>query len=121
MGDDWREEGERALRHTQRLVLIATREAVMHSPPVSREVEIFTARSRHVILIVFGGRFTNAEREKSPVLQRIPDSQLTIEDSPESLGKGPFPSVVDQLIRTDRVLRRRTIRTRVVAAVIFTI
>ena len=100
MGDDWKKEGERALRHTQRLVLIATREAVTESQPVAREVEIFTARSRHVIPIVFGDELADVEREDNPVLRRIPASQLYIDEKTRSvLAHGPSETAVDQLIR----------------------
>lgn len=118
MGDDWQRIGQAALHNTQRLVLIATREAVFESKPVQREVEIFTGRSEHVIPIVFGARFTEADRDQSPTLSQIPDSQLFIDEAPESLRMGPSAGVVEQLTRTDRVLRRRTLRTRIVTIAI---
>mgnify|MGYP000331975236 CR=1 FL=1 len=57
MGDDWKSQGKKALHNTQRLVLVATPEAVWHSDPVAREVQIFTARSSRIIPIVFGDDF----------------------------------------------------------------
>ena len=99
MGDDWKLQGERALRHTQRLVLIATREAVAQSSPVAREVEIFTERSNHVIPIVFGDRFTVAERQMFVILRRLPDSKLDILERLQHLESGPSQSVIDQLVQ----------------------
>ena len=114
MGDDWKSQGKKALRNTQRLVLIATPEAVWQSDPVAREVEIFTARSSRIIPIVFGDDFRSAQRGESPVLSAIPDSQLFIAEEPGNRTIGPSTGVLDQLLRTHRVLRRRTIRAVVV-------
>jgi len=113
-GDDWLIEAQRALRQTQRLILIATREAITESPPVSREVRVFTERSRHVVPIVFGAAFTNSDREQYPILKMIPETQLYINELPENRLSSPSVTVVDQLIRTHALLRRRTIRARVV-------
>ena len=109
-GDDWKQMGEIALRNTQRLVLIATREAVLISKPVEREVQIFTDRGRHVIPIVFGDKFESDERAKSLVLSRMSDSQLFIEDARQSLVDGPSEETVNRLIQTHGVLRRRNLR-----------
>jgi tetratricopeptide (TPR) repeat protein len=118
MGDDWKTEGHRALWNTQRLIVIATREAVTRSKPVEREVEIFTARSNHVILIVFGDELAELIRDEWPVLQRIPESCLRIADSTVRLSKSPAIHVVKKLVSTDRILRRRVLRARIVASVI---
>ena len=76
LGDKWKQVGEVALRNTQRLVLIATREAVFESKPVEREVIFFTDRSRHCIPIFFGDNFAEEEKQtpgKFVVLDRLPD------------------------------------------------
>ena len=86
MSDDWIKEGRRALRNTNRLIVIATRKAISQSKPVAREIENFTKHSKHVISIVFGPRFTNADRSQFPILNRIPDSQLQV--------RRPQPSIV---------------------------
>ncbi len=105
MGDDWKRVGELALRNTQRLVLIATRQAVFESEPVRREVILFTDRGRHVIPIFFGDPFATAEQAdpgKHVVLKRLPDATLYIQDTPEHLPIGPCDSVIEQLIGTHR-------------------
>ena len=109
-GDDWKAIGERALRNTQRLVLIATREAVTISKPVEREVRLFTDRNRQVISIVFGDRFEELDRSLHLTLNRMSDSQLYIEDGKETLASGPSDKIVTELIRTQGVMRRRNLR-----------
>jgi hypothetical protein len=125
MGDPWRSVGERALRNTQRLVLVATREAVTQSEPVAHEVKAFTARGRQVIPVVFfagsaeGNVSTLADldRQAHPTLGHIPDSQLYIEEDAANLPRGPSEAVVDQLVRTHRVMRRRNVRAALLGVV----
>ncbi len=109
-GDDWKQVGEIALRNTQRLVLIATREALLESKPVEREVQIFTDCGRQVIPILFGDTFEAADKENSRVLGRMPESKLYIEEVRQALVDGPSESVVARLIQTHGVLRRRNVR-----------
>ncbi len=109
-GDNWKELGRIALGNTQRLVLIATREAVLNSQPVRHEVEIFTSRGRQVIPIVFGDRFEGVDRSLYPTLLRMPEAQLFIDSGADSLKVGPTDETVGELVRTFKVLRRRNIR-----------
>ena len=109
-GDDWKRMGQIALRNTQRLVLVATREAVTISKPVQHEVEIFTARGRQVVPIIFEDRFTDIDRSDYPTLKRLPDSQLFVDSGADSLATGPTRETVDELIRTHKVLRKRNLR-----------
>src|SRR3954453_21079773 len=93
MGDDWKGVGERAIRNTQRLVLIATREAVTVSLPVEHEIKLFTSRGKQVVPIVFsgdptwGGRHSidGLERSRHRTLACISDSQLFIQDDHANL------------------------------------
>lgn len=117
MGDDWKRQGQRALRNTQRLILIATRDAVMNSEPVAHEVELFSARSSQIIPIVFGEPFEESDHKRSSVLQRIPPSTLHIIE-PSVGAVTPSEGIVSQLVATHRVLRRRTLRVRIVVAVV---
>jgi WD40 repeat protein len=113
MGDKWKGVGEVALRNTQRLVLIATREAVFESEPVQHEVVKFTNRSRHCIPIFFGDTFVNDEKEnpgKHIVLDRLPDDTLYIEDTAENLTASPAPHVVEKLKSAYGIMRRRKLR-----------
>ena len=88
-GDDWKQEGHNALRNTQRLVIIATREAIQNSRAVQLEVEIFTSRSHRVIPIVFDARFSPEERRQLPTLQRIPESTIEIIEQSSRIRVGP--------------------------------
>jgi len=113
MGDAWQRVGEVALRNTQRLVLIATREAVFESKPVEHEIVRFTDRSRHCIPIFFGDTFfadEEANRGKYIVLDRLADDLLYIVDSRESLAIGPVAEVVEKLCATYSIMRRRKLR-----------
>lgn len=116
MGDDWKKEGRRALRNTQRLVVIATPEAVTKSKAVEREVEIFVARSSHVIPVVFGNDLAHLEIERFPVLRTIAGA-LHIRERSARLATRPSIYVVKQLVQTHRVLRRRTLRACITASV----
>lgn len=109
-GDDWKEVGEIALRNTQRLVLIATREAVLSSKPVEHEIRVFTSRQRQIVPLQFGDHYSEQEKAGSYVLSKFPDTKLFIEDTRDSLAVGPSPETVDRLIQTYGVLRRRNFR-----------
>lgn len=113
MGDDWKRVGEIALRNTQRLVLIATREAVFESEPVEREVILFSERGRRCIPIFFGDTFA-ADEEAYPgkfqVLARLPDSALYLQDTIENLPIGPVVEVVEKLGAAHGIMRRRQLR-----------
>ena len=114
MGDDWKKVGETALRNTQRLVLIATHEAVFESKPVEREVVLFSQRKRQIIPIFFGDTFSSKEQDnpgKSQVLELLPDATLYIEDKEGSLtGQMPTDAVVDKLVSSHGVMKRRALR-----------
>lgn len=109
-GDDWKAIGEIALRNTRRLVLVATREAVLLSKPVEHEVRIFTSRGRQIIPLQFGDSFTEEERYHSFVLSKFPSTKLFIEDSRQSLSEGPSPETIKRLMQAHGVMRRRNFR-----------
>jgi hypothetical protein len=117
-GDDWEAIGKIALLNTKRLILIATREAVTVSKPVLIEVSNFTANGRQIVSINFGDSFVELDPLTFPVLRSITNANLYIQDSEEHIATGPSSSTVDELVRTHRVLRRRTIRTTIIASII---
>ena len=114
MGDDWKKVGEAALKNTQRLVLVATTEAVFESGPVEREVVLFTQRRRQIIPIFFGDTFAAEEAahpDKHKVLTLLPDATLYIEDSEQSLDDQLPPNhVIEKLVATHGIMRRRVLR-----------
>ena len=123
-GDDWKKEGMRALRHTQRLIVIATREALTISKAVELEVENFSKPGRHIIEIVFGDDVIDIDRSENRVLRHIPEpTRLYIKENPANRTRGPLPD--DQVLNTiavsHAVLRRRLLRARIIAGVIGTL
>jgi hypothetical protein len=119
MGDDWKKQAKVALRNTKRLVVVATPEAVKDSPAVEHEVQVFVGRSNRVIPIVFGERFTDEERSQLPVLKLVPSQTLEIVEKITHRDKRPSDSVIEELIRTHRILRRRSVRAIAVLIIFF--
>ena len=118
MGDDWKKVGARALSNTQRLILVATKEAVTESKPVEREVNLFTGKNRQVIPIVFGEELEDMDWNKSDVLSRMEDSKLRIIETPENREAGPSDETINQLIKTHGLMRRRTLRRWIISVLI---
>jgi len=114
-GDDWRTEAQQALRHTNRLVIIATRDAIAHSQPVRHELEVFTNRSNRVIPIVFGKRFSDEERRAFPTLALVPPVTVDVIEDHSRLEVGPSNQAIDELIQAHRLLKRRTLRSSITA------
>ncbi len=121
MGDDWKKVGREALANTQRLVLIATREAVTESKPVEREITLFTHRKRQIIPIVFDDSFDDLDWKKNKVLSRIGKSKIRISEKRDNLEHGPSDETVQQLVNTHGVMRVRTLRRLIILIVIFLI
>jgi len=129
-GDDWQQEAARTLRNTQRLIVVATREAVTTSKAVGKEVHIFSDRKDHIIPIVFadpypdgqlfaGGKpFEPKDYKTFPTLSFFPNSKLYIKEDFQFRTKGPGQEVVKKLKSTEGILRRRILRRRLVLSVI---
>lgn len=121
MGDDWSAEGALALKNTQRLVVIATPQAVTESKPVAQELSLFLKKSRRVIPIVFGGPDDRQRVLTSELLAQLPTTSLYIAEAQDRLKVGPSPDVVSQLIATSRILRRRHVRALTLSTLAITI
>jgi WD40 repeat protein len=117
-GDDWKEVGERAIRNTQRFVLVATREAVSESAAVEHELCVFTSRGRHVVPIVFTGdpawgghhSLDALDRSQRRALAYLASSKLHIPDDHSNLKVGPSKDVIRELEDTHKAVRRRNRR-----------
>jgi WD40 repeat protein len=120
-GDDWKSEARLALRRTQRLLVIATIEAVTSSAAVAHELEVFQSRNKPVILVAFGRRFAEHERAEHAALQLISGDLLDIVETADALHGKPSVSVIDELVRSYNVVRRRALRARWITAVICTL
>jgi WD40 repeat protein len=117
-GDDWKIEARFALRRTQRLLVVATTEAVTTSMAVAHELEEFRSRNRPVILVVFGRRFEEHERAEYGALHLVPRDSLDVIETAEALGGEPSGEAVNEIVRSYDVLRRRALRSRWIAGVI---
>lgn len=117
-GSDWRTQAAVALRNTQRLILIGTRQALEDSVPVAAEVAAFTRRSRLVIPVVFDEEIVRRPRTGHRVLGVIPEDAIFVVEDPICLSRGPSDEAVTAIKRTHRLLRRRSLRTRLLLAAI---
>lgn len=78
-GDNWRIAGRRALKKTQRLVLLASPDALT-SEPVLTELKIFKGEGKRVIPIDFGGTL-DREKHQSKVFDYISKDDIWITES----------------------------------------
>jgi hypothetical protein len=121
VGDDWKEESRRALHRTESLIVIATREALRTSTAVQLELDVFGARQRRILPIVFGELFTEAERKEIPALERLPPTMLaTLEPSSAVDGK-PSKQTIDAIASSFHVLRTRRRQKRALVATLVTL
>ncbi len=88
-GDNWKTIGERWLKKTSRLVLVASPHAVRPVPPrapgrhpVYWEVELFFATGKRVIPISFDGALTFTDDERPPVTRYLDQDYLGIQEDP---------------------------------------
>jgi len=116
-GDDWKHEARQALANTQRLIVVGTREALSVSNPVRDEVSIFSARSHRIIPILFGERIPDDQRHQFPTLNLISKQVVEILEDETHLENGPSDKVLDDIDQAHRILRRRRLRTLLVAGV----
>ncbi len=119
-GDDWKQQAARALQNTQRLVVIATREAISGSDAVAHEIEVFSQRSRHIVPIFFEYPSHEGGASASTAMNGISNSVLRLSDSSNTLDTG-IPNretVVQRLIAADRILRRRKLRQSIIGTTI---
>lgn len=141
MGDDWKRIGESALRNTQRLILVATCEAVFDSPPVAHELNQFASHRRQVIPICFGHTIVKdggvprdcpaavwrcISGTKLHVVQsvKVPKGkhsrpQINSKTTYLELPNQPSQRVVVDLIRSHGIVRRRTLRAAITLMAVF--
>lgn len=115
-GGDWRTQAGAALRNTQRLILVGTPGALEESAPVAAEVAAFTSRSRLIVPVVFDEALLRRPRAGHRVLGLIPEDAIFIVEDPGRLATGPSDEAVAAIKRTHRLLRRRSLRTRLLIA-----
>lgn len=113
VGDAWKAEAYAALRATQRLIVVATPGAVTESDEVEREVLRFIRFNRRIIVIAFERNFTEVERGSLRVLAHMSTDALHVIEM-ASVEGNPSSSTIDQLAHAHEVLRRRSLRARLV-------
>jgi WD40 repeat protein len=116
-GDNWREEGRRALARSSRLLLVVSPD-VFESEPVRREVEIFAGLGRRILPIDIAGTLATADRSE-PLLQLLPPEVLRFaEPKRECLETGPSAEVVDDIVRSFELIHQHARRLRILIAII---
>jgi WD40 repeat protein len=116
-GDNWRDEGRRALARSSRLLLVASPD-IFKSEPVRHEVEIFAGLGRRILPIDIAGTLGTAERSE-PLLQHLPSEILRfVEPAHASLDHGPSTEVLDDIVRSYELIRQHTRRLRILLAII---
>ncbi len=123
-GDNWEHEASKALASTQRLIVVATCEAVLHSEAVAKEVKHFSRPRRHIVPIVFvdenNPQLTYSDNDLLSVMARqnhlLADTTVHIKEYTRYLELGPSAATLSELVRTKGLLRRRSLRYLIVAA-----
>ncbi len=115
-GDVWVEEGKAALRHSKKLILVGTPEALTDSDPVCIELEIFRSRSAQVIPICFGSKPQGVD---SPSLNLIPKESIWLIEDRVDLNSGPSDHVIKEIARSTALLSSRATRGILMMSVIF--
>jgi hypothetical protein len=118
VGEDWKLQARVALRHTQRLIVIATRGAVTDSLPVAAEVESFSSRGHRIIPVIFGDDLCGIASDDNRVLKHFSQDTIRISEQVDRLQIGPSDEVVNQIKSTHRILRRRVLRMRILTLII---
>ena len=125
-GDNWEQEADLALKSTQRLIVIATCEAVTQSLPVAKEIQHFKDRSQHIIPVVFISDdkqpLTYADNQALSLAARnntlLSDTRIFVSEAVNNLNRGPTESTLLELSRTKGMMKRRTLRYSIVATTI---
>lgn len=109
-GDNWRDQGRRALKKTSRLILVGTPKALL-SEPVQHELEIFSRLRRRILPIDFEGSLSNAPVD-SPVTRHLTPDTLFITESSQTLHSGPSAATINAVRGTFNLLRQQQKRLR---------
>ncbi len=109
-GDNWRQQGRRALKKTSRLILVGTPKA-LESEPVANELRIFSELGRRVFPIDFGGALSKIGSTEG-VLAYLDPEVLRVNESQEALVSGPSGTVLAEIQESFNLLRQDQKRMR---------
>ena len=112
-GDDWKKVGAWKLRRTGQLVLVGS-PAALHSAPVIREVEIFSATGRRIVPIDFDGTLEWTQKD-APLAPYLPAEILRIREPAGALQAGPSDQAVATIRRTFNLVRQDKKRVNAMA------
>lgn len=112
-GDNWKDQGRRALKKTSRLILVGTPKALV-SEPVQHELEIFSHLGRRILPIDFECSLSDAPVD-SPVTRHLSSDILFITESSQTLHSGPSATTINAVRDTFNLLRQQQKRVRLFA------
>lgn len=115
-GDNWRDQGRRALKKTSRLILVGTPKA-LESEPVMNELAIFHRLGRHILPIDIDGTLAQAAVD-SPVTRHLSPEILSIKEKREALAKGPTTATIQALCNTMGLVRQQQKRLRLLTGAV---
>lgn len=113
-GDNWREQGRRALKRTSRLVLVGTPN-VLQSEPVENELRIYSALKRRIYQIDIDGNL-DPEGRNEKIFEYLDPDGLRIHETAEAMETGPGTEVLEDIRRTFNLVRQDKKRVRWFAA-----
>lgn len=122
--DELSESVKAAIHRTQRLVVIATGEALDGSSQwVPEEILLFSKSGRTLIPIVFPSSFQDSQNAEGDAAKArsilLNQNRLHVPESQENLAAAsPDKEVIQKLITTRKIMRRRTLRTQISLGVI---
>jgi WD40 repeat protein len=114
-GDDWKKVGVWTLHRTGQLILVGSRRALV-SPPVLREIEIFSGTGRRIVPIEFGGSL-EVMSDDAPIARYLPAEMIRIKEPVQALTDGPSSDTIATIRRTFNLVRQDKKRMRALAAV----
>lgn len=112
-GDDWRQQGRRALKKTSRLILIGS-PAALGSEPVQNELRIFTGEGKRIFAIDFDGALDPHGRSDG-IFRYLPPDLLRVPEAAGALRLGPTEEIVQDIRNSFDLVRQDRKRVRVFA------
>jgi len=114
-GEDWKIAGRIALKRTQTLIVVGSKEAI-ESTPVLQEVEFFSKLNRTIIPIDVDGSFLDSS-EDCKIFHYVKKSVLTITENSDVLTNGPTDNALDEIRLSFKGVKQNIKRVRLLAAI----
>lgn len=120
-GDDWRRIGDRELRKTNRLILVAS-PAVHDSDAVARELRVFRRTGRRILAVEFEDSLSTQRYPDSKVLRQLDPHTIRQVEPADALARDPSDELLAEIRRTfkgETTASRRLRAIRVTAFALF--